>query len=137
MYSKNMEKKLDSILRPNGQDEEATRFYQLIRVDNTEHFLELRFRDGIRCAFAYDKMFWFNYAPDASGMELDFMGTTVVVTGRGLSELIQPLKSRRISWLKEADTDLQDHEGNTVFINEIYIIPPQSDFEKAQPESNP
>jgi len=106
---------------------------KLARVDNVEHYLELRFRNGTKTAFAYDKLGWFNYSPDSTGMELDFMGTAVVVIGRGLTELFQPLKSRRISWLKEADTDLQDNDSNSVFISELFIVPPASELQNEEP----
>lgn len=120
---------LDAILASGKQSEDpGSRFYQLMRVDNAEHFLELRFRDGIKTAFAYDKLNWVNFAPAQSMLDMDFMGTMVSLEGRGLTDLFQALKSKKISWIKEADTDLEDNDTNTVFVKQIVITPPAEDF---------
>lgn len=126
---------IDAILSANKPEEESgSRFYQLMRIENAEHYLELRFRDGIRTAFGYDKLGWFNYAPDLSVLDLDFMGTTVSIEGRGLSELFQMLKAKKVSWIKEADIDLEDNDTNTIFIKEITILPPPDEFRTGEEE---
>lgn len=108
----------------------GNKFFQLMRIDNAEHFLELRFRDGIKTAFSYDRLFWVNYSPETSMLDMDFMGTTVSIEGRGLGEIFQALKSRKVSWVKEADSDLEDNDSNSVFIKELTILPPASDFDE-------
>lgn len=126
-----MSDKIDSILEAHrkSQPEEAnSKFFQLIRVEGSEQFLEIQFRDGIRTAFAYDKLGWFNYSPETNMLDLDFMGTTVSIEGRGLGDLFQALKGKKVSWVKEADTDLQDNEANSCYIKEITITPPDDDF---------
>jgi hypothetical protein len=127
-----MSDKIDSILeehRKSQPEDSAGRFYQLIRVDGSEHFLEVQFRDGIRTAFAYERLSWFNYSPETSMLDLNFMGVTVSIEGRGLNELFQALKGKKVSWVKEADTDLQDSAGNPCYIKEITITPPDDGFE--------
>ena len=128
MYNQ-MDNKLDAILRERQPEEVGSKFYQFVRVDGSEHFLEIRFRDGIHTAFAYDKLTWFNYSPETNLLDLDFMGTTVSIEGRGLTDLFQALKSKRVSWVKEADTELEDNPGNACFIREITILPPADDLE--------
>ena len=134
-HTSRMSDTIDSILDAHRKnpDESPAGFYQLIRVDGSEHFLEIRFRDGIKTAFAYDKLSWFNYSPETSALDLNFMGTTVSVEGRGLDDLFQALKGKRVSWVKEADTELQDNDANSCFIKEIWITPPDdSDGEEEE-----
>jgi hypothetical protein len=136
MYRSIMENKLDSILKEHQPSESSgSKFYQVMRVDGLEHFLEIRFRDGIRTAFAYEKLGWFNYSPETNMLDLDFMGTTVSIEGRGLMDLFQSLKARRVSWVKEADTELEDNDTNSCFVKEITILPPEIDFDDKEENS--
>lgn len=132
MYrDKIMSNSLDTILGANAPAEDsANKFYQMMRGENLEHFLELRFRNGVRSAFAYDKISWFNYSPGGTMLDVNFMGTMISIEGRGLDDFFTALKAKKISWVKEAETEWQDNETNTVFIKEITILPPREDFEE-------
>jgi hypothetical protein len=127
-----MSNTIDSIIaarRQSQAEESGSEFYALARVDGAEHFLELRFRDGVRAAFSYDKLGWFNFSPDTGMLDADFMGTIVSIEGRGLDELFLALKMKKVSWVKEADTELQDNDANATFIKEITILPPPDEPE--------
>jgi hypothetical protein len=120
---------LESILNAGRQAEENdSKFYQLMRVENAEFFVEFRFNNGIRVAFAYDRLTWVNYTPEQ--LVLEFMGTKVVVEGRGLLDLFLAIKSKKVSWIKEADSDLQDNDSNAVFVKEIAVYPPEDELEE-------
>ncbi len=136
MYrDKIMSNSLDAILGASPSSEtSSTRFYQMMRGENLEHYIEFRFRDGIRTAFSYDKLSWFNFSPEHGMLDLNFMGTMVSIEGRGLDEFFQALKAKKISWVKEAETEWQDNNANTVFIKEITILPPKDDFEELDDE---
>lgn len=136
MYrDKIMSNSLDSILGVNAPAEDSgMKFYQMMRGENLEHYVEFRFRDGIRTAFAYDKLSWFNFSPEGSMLDLNFMGTMVSIEGRGLDDFFTALKARKISWVKEAETEWQDNNANTIFVKEITILPPKEDFEDVADE---
>jgi len=101
-----------------------------------EHFLELQFRDGTRACFSYTDLLWFNYDPESGVMDLEFGGFLITVKGRGMyPRLFQGIKSKRVAWIKEADSDFQDHKGNEIYIGEILITPPKS-FVEAETKSD-
>ena len=90
-----------------------------------ESFLERRLRSGLRTAFAYSDIVFLVYDPESGSLDVDFGGYLVTVKGRGLGERVfDALKKKRGVWLKEADTEMQDHKGNEMFIEEITISPP-------------
>jgi hypothetical protein len=133
-----MSDKLDSILEAHKKsqpEDSGSKFYQLVRLEGSEFFLEVQFRDGIRTAFAYDQLSWFNYSPETGMLDLNFMGTTLSLEGRGFDTLFQALKSKKVSWVKEADTELEDHESNLCFIKEITITPPDDGAGEEEEES--
>ena len=126
-----MSEKIDSILEERRKQLDQQRadpnvFYQTSRVDGADDtFLELRFRNGIQTAFAYQNLAWFNYDPSASVIDMEFTGFVVSIEGRGLTDLFQAIKSRRVGWVRESDTEMQDSEQITVFIKDITITPPE------------
>lgn len=105
---------------------EGDKFSLILAGDRMEeHFLELRFRIGLRTCFAYSDLVFFNYDPESGTLDLDFGGYLVTVKGRNLGERIfEAVKHKRLVWLKEADSQMQDHSGNELFIAEITITPP-------------
>jgi hypothetical protein len=115
--------------------EEGDQFYsKLVGEGVTEHFLELRFRTGMRTCFSYSDLIWFNYDPEGGFMDLEFGGYLVTVKGRGLGDaLFNGVRQKRVAWVKEADVEMQDHPGNKLFIQEITITPPSTGEEGEQP----
>jgi hypothetical protein len=106
---------------------EQDKFYSVISGDGLEEkFIELQYRIGIRTCFAYGDLSWFNYDPEAGCIDLEFGGYLVTVKGRNLyPALFHAIKGKRVAWIKEADTELQDHEGNELYIAEITVTPPE------------
>ena len=91
-----------------------------------ELFLELQFRDGLRLCLSYGDLIWFHFLPDENCIDMEFGGFLVSIKGRGLApKLFNGLKQKRVGWIKEADSELQDHPSNTTFIEEITMIPPK------------
>ena len=89
-------------------------------------YLDLRFRTGQRTAFNYDNLSWINFDPTDSCLDLDFGDYHLTICGRGLNkELYNDLLERRVTWLREADTDLEDNETPSVFISDLLITPPE------------
>lgn len=106
-----------------GQEDKF--FSVLLGEGLQEHFLELQFRDGSKTCFAYMDLGWFNYNPEV-GLDLDFGGFLVTVEGRGFApKLFQGIKQKRVAWVKEADVEMEDHQGNDCFIRQITITPPK------------
>jgi hypothetical protein len=96
-----------------------------------EHFLELRFNIGLKSCFSYTDLQWFNYDPEEGSIILEFGGFLVSLKGRGLGDrLFNGLRQKRVAWVKEADTEMQDHKGNETFIQEITITPPREEGEE-------
>lgn len=106
--------------------EEAGKFFSvLVGEVGQEDFLELKFKDGQRACFAYDDLLWFNWHPESGALDLEFGGYLVTVKGRGLyPKLFNGVKTKRVGWIKEADLDLQDHDGADSYVEEILIAPP-------------
>ena len=74
-------------LRPPSPQRKATSFIRCWSGEGvTEHFLEVRFRTGMRTCFSYSDLIWFNYDPEGGFMDLEFGGYLVTVKGRGLGE---------------------------------------------------
>lgn len=108
--------------------EDGDKFYSVLGGEGLdEHFLELRFRTGMKSCFSYTDLQWFNYDPDGGTIDLEFGGFLITVKGRGLGDaLFNGFKQKRVSWVKEADTEMQDHQANKVFIENITITPPET-----------
>ncbi len=125
------QKTIDAILKERKGNESvgsdlADKFYSVISGEGIhENFLEIRFRDGLRTCFAYGDLTWFNYDPDSGILDAEFGGFLVSLKGRGLGDkLFHHLKSKRIAWVKEADSDFQDSDAIETWISEITITPP-------------
>lgn len=112
---------------------EADKFFSIMGGDGlAENFLELQFRNGLRTAFSYTDLQWFSWDPDAPCMDLEFGGFLITIKGRGLyPTLFQAIKNRRVAWVKEADSEMQDHDGNDAFVAEITIIAPKGFTEES------
>jgi len=108
------------------ESEVENRFYQTRRIEGEEHCLELRFNTGIVTFFKYSDVNWCVYDPDAGMIDICFMGFVVSITGRGLvPDLLEGIKTRRISWVKEADTNFQEDEKFPVVIKSISVAWPE------------
>lgn len=85
--------------------------------------MELRFSNGSHTCFSYGELGWFNYDPE-QGIDLDFAGNLVVIKGRGfMPKLFTGIKQKRVAWVKEADSEMQDHSENQTFIEAIEVLP--------------
>lgn len=117
---------VDRILGEKRQAAGGDKFYSVLLGEGLqEHFLEFQFRIGLRTCFSYTDLLWFNYDPEAGCVDLEFGGYLVTIKGRGLSpSLFNGIKQKRVAWIKEADSEAQDHPGNDIFIEAITISPP-------------
>jgi hypothetical protein len=111
---------------------EENKFYSILVGEvMQEHFLEFRFKLGLRTCFAYSDLAWFNYDPESGSLDLVFGEFLVTVKGRGLGEKIfDGIRQKRLAWIKEADSELEDHQGNEVFVQEITVTPPSAGNEE-------
>ena len=105
---------------------EEDKFSLILAGDRMEeHFLELRFRTGLKVCFGYGDLIFITYDPDAGSLDLDFGGYLVTVTGRNLGgRVFDGIRHKRVVWLKESDSEMQDHKENELFISGITITPP-------------
>ncbi len=102
------------------------KFYSVLRGEGLfEQFLELQFSNGMQSAFSYGDLHWFNHDPDAGCMDCQFGEFLITIRGRGLKRIFQGIKGKRIAWIKEADSTMEDHPGNECYIEEILVIPPE------------
>jgi hypothetical protein len=135
-----MPDKIDEILQgrrqqaaapPAAPDDEADKFFSVLGGDLVDDpFVEFRFRDGFRLALPYRDVVWISCDPEGE-IKMDFGSTTMVIKGRGLAGgLFDGLKQKRVIWIQEANTEMQDHDKNKVFIADI-------DFEREEPEATP
>ena len=135
-----MADKIDEIMRQRQsapaepvKAEEGDKFFSILMADGLqEHYLEFRFRNGLQTCFNYTSLLWFNHDPESGCIDLEFGGFLVTVKGRGLRPLFEGIKNKRVAWVKEADTELQDHKDNECFIEELSITPPKG-FEEEEP----
>lgn len=129
--------RIDEIIQQRRQAEapaqaqpEGEKFHSVLVGEGIqEHFLEVRFSNGLQTCFSYLDLAWFNLDPESGCIDLSFGGFLVTIKGRGLGVLFQAVKQKRLGWVKEADSELQDHEGNELFVEGITITPPK-DFEE-------
>jgi hypothetical protein len=105
-------------------ESDGDKFYSVLQGEGLqEHYLELKQRDGLRICLSYTDLMWFSYDPEGPKIDLEFGGIFVTIKGRGLGEaLFNGIKQKRVAWIKEADTEMQDHPGNKVFIEEITFL---------------
>lgn len=112
--------------QPPEPQPEGDKFYSVLVGDAIqEHFLELRFSNGLQTAFSYSDLMWFSHDPEGGSIDLAFGGFLVTIKGRGLAVLFHSIKQKRIGWIKEADVELQDNQTNIVFVENIMITPPK------------
>lgn len=112
---------------------EEGKFFSVLNADGlNEHYLELQFRNGVRSCFNYSDLQWFSWDPQGF-LDLEFGGFTIIIKGRGLYEgLFHGIKNKRVAWVKESDSEMQDHDGNDAFVESIEIIPPEEFGEQAE-----
>ncbi|TLD71468.1 hypothetical protein FEM03_08050 [Phragmitibacter flavus] len=133
-----MADKIDDILKqrqaaPVPAESEDDKFFSiLVGEGNQEHFLELRFQNGLQTCFSYDGLIWFNHDPETGCIDLEFGGFLVTIKGRGLRPIFNGVKGKRVAWVKEADSEMQDHKGNDCYVEAITITPP-NDFSEEEP----
>lgn len=102
------------------------KFYSILMADGLdEHYLELQFQNGLQTCFSYSQLLWFNHDPEEGTIDLSIGGFLITIKGRGLRPLFNGIKSKRVAWVKEADSNLQDHKDNETYIEAITITPPE------------
>jgi hypothetical protein len=132
-----LEEKRRKVGQPAGaaESDSGDKFFSILVGDGMqEHFLELRFTNGLQTCFSYTDLIWFNHDPESGCIDLAFGGFLVTVKGRGLQPLFGGIKQKRVAWVKEADSEMQDHSENETFIEEIVITPPKNFTEEEEPE---
>ncbi len=108
---------------PPPAEDEGEKFFSILQGDLQEHYLELKLRDGLRICLSYTDLMWFSLDPEGPKIDLEFGGIFVTIKGHGLGEaLFNGIKQKRVAWIKEADTAMQNHSGNKVFIEEITFV---------------
>ena len=128
-----MADKIDEILKARQAAEkpaeltpDGDKFFSiLIGEGMQENFLELQFRNGLQTCFSYTDLIWFNHDPESGCIDLAFGGFLVTIKGRGLQPIFTGIKQKRVAWVKEADSEMQDHKDNDSFVEEIVITPPK------------
>lgn len=138
-----MQSKIDDIIKQRqaaveqpAEAPEADKFFSVLLGEGMqEHFLELQFRNGLQTCFSYTDLLWFNHDPEAGCIDLEFGGFLVTIKGRGLRPIFMGVKNKRVAWVKEADSELQDHKENESYVEEISITPPKGFAEgEGEPE---
>lgn len=116
---------------PAATEEQGDKFYSVLGGDLVDDpFVEFRFRDGFRLALPYRDVVWISCDPEGE-IKMDFGSTTIVIKGRGLlGALFDGLKQKRVIWIQEANTEMQDHDKNKVFVADI-------SFEREESEATP
>ncbi|MEA3207139.1 MAG: hypothetical protein QOE70_196 [Chthoniobacter sp.] len=112
-----------------AKEADADKFFSILVGDgDEEHYLELKMRDGLRICLSYTDLSWFSYDPEGPKIDLEFGGIFATIKGRGLGDaLFNGIKKKRVAWIQEADTEMQDHPKNAVFIEEITFQTPKED----------
>ena len=103
------------------QEAEGDKFYSVLGGDVVnDPLLEFRFRDGLKICFPYRDIIWLSHDPKGPAIQIDFGSMIINIKGRGLDgELFEGIRHRRVVWVKEADTEMQDHDKNPVFVEDI------------------
>jgi hypothetical protein len=114
---------------PAPKEEEGDRFYSILGGDVVDDpFLEFRFRDGFKLCLPYRDVIWISYHPKEPEIKVDFGTVAISIKGRGLGdELFDGIKQKRVVWIKEADSEMQDHDKNKAFIEEISFEPEEKE----------
>lgn len=128
-----MADKIDEIIKARQAAEKPAdgmagsgKFFSILMGEGLqENFLELQFNNGLQTCFNYTELLWFNHDPESGSLDLEFGGFLVSIKGRGLQPLFQGIKGKRVAWVREAASELQDHQQNETFVEEISITPPK------------
>ena len=117
-----------------AETKEADKFYSiLVGEGNQENYLEFKMRDGLCVCLSYTDLSWFSYDPEVPSIELEFGVSFATIKGRGLGgSLWNGIKQKRVAWVKEADTKMQDHPGNELFIEEITFLTKKDEAASAE-----
>lgn len=117
--------------------EDTSKFFSTLATDGyQENFLELRFQEGFCTCFSYADLNWFNHDPEEGTLDLEFGGFLISIIGRGLGgKLFHAIKSKRASWVKEADSDFQDSPDNDLYIEQILVRPPEGFSDEGEEET--
>lgn len=119
-------KKRQSAEKPAEVMSDGDKFFStLVGEGMQEHFLELQFKNGLQTCFSYTDLLWFNHDPESGCIDAEIGGFLITIKGRGLRPLFNGIKAKRVAWVKEADSELQDHKDNESFVEEISITPPK------------
>jgi hypothetical protein len=112
-----------------ANEAEGDKFYSILGGDVVDDpFLEFRFRDGFKLCLPYRDVTWISYHPKEPEIKVDFGTVAISIKGRGLAdELFDGIKQKRVVWIKEADSEMQDHDKNKVFIEEISFEPEEKE----------
>ena len=107
-----------------AESKEIHPFYSILVGETTqEHYLEFKMQDGLCVCLSYTDLSWFSYDPEVPSIELEFGVSFVTIKGRGLGgRLWTGIKQKRVAWVKERDTKMQDHPGNELYIEEITFL---------------
>ena len=110
-----------------ASEEDQRKFYSTLSSESyEENFLEIRFKNGLKTCFAYSDLNWFHYDVDDGVVDLEFGGFQVSIEGRGLGDkFFQAIKSKRMAWVKEADSDFQDNSDCEIYIKTILVGVPE------------
>jgi hypothetical protein len=124
-----LEKRRQEAQPPPPKEAESDKFYSILGGDVVDDpFLEFRFRDGFKLCLPYRDVIWISYHPKEPEIKLDFGTVAISIKGRGLGdELFDGIKQKRVVWIKEADSEMQDHYKNKVFIEEISFEPEEKE----------
>lgn len=93
----------------------------------SEHFVDFRFQNGNRVAFAYGELIYVNFEADESRLNLNFRGYIVLLYGRNLdTELYDSLMDCRVRWIAEASQEQGTAADNDVCVERIEIVSPDN-----------
>ncbi len=107
----------------------SDKFFSILAGEGLdEHFLELKLRDGLRINLSYTDLSWFSYDPEGPKVDLEFGTIFVTIKGRGLDgKLLDGIKRKRVSWIKEADSEMEDNRSNSIYVAEINFTVPKTE----------
>lgn len=123
---------------PTPAVEEDKFFSIMVGEGLQEYFLEFQFRIGLKNCFSYTDLQWFSWDPEAGCLDLEFGAIMVTLKGRGLGDrLFHGIKQKRVAWVKESDSEMQDHKGNEAFIESITITAQSEPAGEEPPAESP
>lgn len=104
-------------------DAKGDKFYGVLLGEGVAPaFVDIRLRSGCRLGIDYSNLDWLFYDPEAKTIELEFGSVSLSVRGRGLAKLYESFLKRRVEWVKEADSEMQDHKENETYVSDIVVI---------------